>query len=77
LVGDEFDVDTFDENPDDDQHIDENDESSSTKSDEENMYPLFDTAPEVPVSTDGEGNKSNMPHSTIALCDVLTSSRID
>jgi hypothetical protein len=57
LVGDEFDVDMFDENLDDDQHIDENDESSSTKSD--------------------EGNKSNMPHSTIALCDVLTSSRID
>jgi hypothetical protein len=33
LVRDEFDVDTFDENLDNEQHIDENDESSSSESD--------------------------------------------
>jgi hypothetical protein len=37
LVTDEFDADTLDENLDNEQHIDENDESSSTESDEENM----------------------------------------
>jgi hypothetical protein len=37
LVTDEFDADTLDENIYNEQHIDENDESSSTESDEENM----------------------------------------
>jgi hypothetical protein len=37
LVTDEFDTNTLDKNLDNEQHIDENDESSSTESDEENM----------------------------------------
>jgi hypothetical protein len=41
------------------------------------MQPPFDTAPNVPVGTGGEGNESNMPHSVVALCDVPTSSCID
>jgi glutamine phosphoribosylpyrophosphate amidotransferase len=77
LVTDEFDADTLDENLDNDQHVDENDESSSSESDEENMQPLFDAAPDVPVGIGGEGNESNMPHSAVGLCDVPTSSRID
>jgi hypothetical protein len=37
LVTDEFDADTLDENLDNDQHVDENDESSSNENNEENM----------------------------------------
>jgi hypothetical protein len=37
LVRDEFDVDTLDENLDNDQHVDENNKSSSSESDEENI----------------------------------------
>jgi uncharacterized protein with gpF-like domain len=77
LVRDEFDTDTFDENLDNEQHIEENDESSSSESDEENMQAPFDTTPDALIGTSGEGNKSNMPHSVVALCDVLTSSHID
>jgi hypothetical protein len=76
-VRDEFDVDTFDENLDNEQHIDETDESSSSESDEENMQPPFDTVPDVPINTGGEGSESNMPHLAVALCDVPASSRID
>jgi hypothetical protein len=77
LVRDEFDVNMLDENLDNDQHVDENDESSSSESDEENMQPLFDIAPDVPVYIGEEGNESNMPHSAVGLCDVPTSSHID
>jgi hypothetical protein len=58
VVRDEFDVDTFDENLDNEHHVEENDEPSSSKSDEENMQPSFDTAPDVPVGTGGEGNEA-------------------
>jgi hypothetical protein len=37
LVRDEFDADTLDENLDNDQHVDENNKSSSSESDEENI----------------------------------------
>jgi hypothetical protein len=72
LVRDEFDDDMLDKNLDNDQHVDENDASSSSENDEENMHDLFDIAPDVPVGTDGEGNESNMPHLAVGLCDVLT-----
>jgi glutamine phosphoribosylpyrophosphate amidotransferase len=72
LVTDEFDANMLDENLINEQHVDENDESSSGESDEENMQPPFDVAPDVPVSTGGEGNQSNMPHLAVGLCDVLT-----
>jgi hypothetical protein len=77
LIRDEFDVDIFYENLDNEQHIDENDELSSSESDEENMQAPVDTAHDVPIATSGEGNESNMPHSVVAICDVPTSSLID
>jgi hypothetical protein len=69
LVRDEFDADTFDPNPDNEQNIDENDASSSSESDEENI--------KAPVDTFGEGNESNMTLSAVPICDVPTSSRIE
>jgi hypothetical protein len=57
LVRDEFDADTFDENFDNEHNIDENVESSSSESNEENMQAKFDTTPDVPVTTGGEGNE--------------------
>jgi hypothetical protein len=77
LVRDEFDANTFDENLGNEQHVDENDESSSKESDEENLQAPFDTTFDVPVATGGEGNESNMPHLVVALCDVPTSSHMD
>jgi hypothetical protein len=77
LVTDEFDADTLDENLDNEQHVDENDESSNSESNEENMHASFDTAPDVPVGIGGEGNESNMPHIAVDLCDVPKSSRIN
>ena len=66
LVRDEFDVDMFDQNLDNEQNVDENDASSSSESDEEN----------IEGGTSDEGNESNMPQSA-PMCDVPTSSRID
>jgi hypothetical protein len=77
LVTDEFDHDTFNENLDNEHHVDENDESLNSESVEENMQPPSDAAPDVLVGIGGEGNESNIPHSAVGLCDVLTSSRID
>jgi hypothetical protein len=61
LVWDEFDTDIFDQNLDNEQYVDENDESSSSESDEENIEAPFDTTRDVLVATGGEGNESNMP----------------
>jgi hypothetical protein len=36
-----------------------------------------DLAPDTPVDIVDEGNEANLPSSTAALCDILTSSRID
>jgi hypothetical protein len=57
--------------------IEENDESSSSENDEENMQPLFDTPPDVLVGIGGEGNEANVPPSAVTLCDVPSSSHID
>jgi hypothetical protein len=64
VVRNEFDVDTFDENVDIEQHIEENDETEISVSDKENMQPSVDTGPDAPVSTGGEGNEANAlpPH---------------
>jgi hypothetical protein len=77
LATDEFDADTLDENVDNDQHVDENGESSISESDEENIHPPFDAYPNVPVGTGGEGNESNMAYSVVGLCDFSTSSCFD
>jgi hypothetical protein len=77
MVRDEFNTDMFDENLDNEQHVEENDELASNESNEENIQPSVDTAPNAPVDRGGEGNEANMPSSVVTLCDVPTSSRID
>jgi hypothetical protein len=77
VVTDEFNADMFDENVDTEPHVDEDDEAAINESDEENMQPSVDTAPDAPVSTVDEGNEENMPSSAATQCDVPTSSRID
>jgi hypothetical protein len=77
LVRDEFDANAFDQNPGNEQNVDENEESSSSESDEEYMEAPFDTTRDVPMFTGGEGNESNMPQSTVVMCDMPTLGRID
>jgi hypothetical protein len=77
VVTNEFDIDTFDENIDPEQHIEEDDETTISKSDEENVQPSIDTTPDAPIGTVDEVNEANMPSSASTMCDVLTSSRID
>jgi hypothetical protein len=77
VVRDEFDADMFDENVNTEQHIEENDETTSSESDEENMQPSVDTAPDASVGTGGECNEANVSPSAVTLCDVPTSNRID
>jgi hypothetical protein len=72
----EFDTDTFDENAETEQHVEKNDETTISESDEENMEPSVDTAPDAPVSIGGEGNEANVPPHRL-LYDVPTSCRID
>jgi hypothetical protein len=59
VVTDEFDDETFDENVDTEAHVEEDDETGINKSDEENMQPTMDTAPDAPVDIVGEGNEPN------------------
>jgi hypothetical protein len=61
VVVDDFDVDMFDENVDIERHVEEDDEIAISKSDEENVQPSVDTAPDAPVGTVDEGNKANIP----------------
>jgi hypothetical protein len=77
VVIDEFDADTFVEDVDTEQHIEEDDEIARSESNEGNVQPLVDTAPDASVDTSGEGNEANVPSSVDSLCDVPTSSRID
>jgi hypothetical protein len=57
----EFDADTFAENVDTEQHIEEEDEIARSESDEENMQPSIDTSPDAAVDPGGEGNEANVP----------------
>jgi hypothetical protein len=77
VVTDEFDVDMFATNVDTEQHIEEDDETTRSESNEENMQHLVDTALDAPVGPGGEGNEANVPSSAVTLCDVPTSSCID
>jgi hypothetical protein len=77
VVRDEFDADMFDENIDNEQHVEENDELSRSESDEENMQPSVDTALDAPVGPGGKGIENNVTSLVVTLCDVPTSSRID
>jgi hypothetical protein len=76
VVTDGFDADTFDENVDTEQHVEEDDETAISESNEENMQPSFETAPDASVGTVDEGNEEYMPSSTVIPCDVPTSSRM-
>jgi hypothetical protein len=57
VVRDEFDADMFNENLDNEQHVEENDELASSESDEENMQPSVDTALDASVGPGGKGNE--------------------
>jgi hypothetical protein len=59
VVTDEFDNEIFDENVDTEAHNEEFDEAGISESDEENMQPTVDTAPDAPVGTIDEGNEPN------------------
>jgi hypothetical protein len=76
VVTDEFDADTFAENVDTKQHIEEDDETTRSENDEENRQPSVDTAPDATVGPGGEGNEANVPSSAVTLYDVLTSNHI-
>jgi hypothetical protein len=65
VVIDDFDADTFVENVDTEQHVEEDDETTRRESDEGNVQPS--------VHTGGEGNEANVTSSTVTLCDVPTS----
>jgi hypothetical protein len=78
VVTDEFDADTFDENVDTEHSVEEDDEAANNESNEENVQPSIDTAPDGrSVDTVNEGNEANMPSLAATACDVLTSSCID
>jgi hypothetical protein len=59
VVTDEFDDEIFDENVDTDAHVEEEEEAGMSESDEENVQPTVDTAPDAPVGTVDEGNEPN------------------
>jgi hypothetical protein len=73
----DFDANMFVENVDTEQHVEEDDETARSESDEGNVQPSVDIAPDAPVDTGGEGNEANVPSSAVTLCDVPTSSCID
>jgi hypothetical protein len=77
VVTDEFDADTFDENVDTEQRIEQDDETARSESNEENGQNSVDTAPDVAAGQGGESNEANVPFSAVTLCDVLISSHID
>jgi hypothetical protein len=77
LVRHEFDADTLDDNLYIEQHVEKNDETVNSESDEENMQSSVDIAPDAPVGTGDEGNDANVSPSVITLCDVPISNHID
>jgi hypothetical protein len=77
VVTDKFDVDTFDENVNTKQHVEEDDETTRSESDEENRQPPVNITFDAAVSTGDEGNEANVPSSVVTLCDIPTSSHID
>jgi hypothetical protein len=59
VVTDKFDDETFDENVDTEAHVEEDDEARISESNEENVQPTVDTAPNAPVGTIDECNEPN------------------
>jgi hypothetical protein len=58
VVIDEFDDEIFDENVDTEVHVEE-EEAGINESDEKNVQPTVDTAPDAPVGIVDEGNEPN------------------
>jgi hypothetical protein len=58
-VTDEFDDETFDENVDTEADIEEEDEAGISESDDENVQPTVDIAPDASIGTVDEGNEPN------------------
>jgi hypothetical protein len=77
VVTDDFDANRFAENVDTEQHVKEDDEIARSESDEGNVQPSVNTAPDASVDTGGKGNEANVPSSVITVCDVPTSNHID
>jgi hypothetical protein len=59
IVTDEFDDEIFDGNVDIEIHVEEEEEAGISESNEENVQPTVDTAPDAPVGTVDEDNESN------------------
>jgi hypothetical protein len=59
VVIEEFDDETFDENVDTEAHVEEDDEVGISESDEENVQPTVDTAPDALVGIVDESNEPN------------------
>jgi hypothetical protein len=62
VVTDEFDADTFAENVDTEQHIEEDDKTTRSENDEENKQPLVDTTPDAAVGPSGKKAMRLMCH---------------
>jgi hypothetical protein len=77
VVTNKFNVDMFAENVDAEHHIEEDDKTVTSESDEEVIPHSVDTTLDAAVGPSGEGNKVNVPSSAVTLCDVPTSSHID
>jgi hypothetical protein len=69
VVTSDFDTDTFAENVDTEQHVEEYNKTARSESDEGNVQPS--------IHTGGEDNEANVPSSVVTLCDVPTSSHSD
>jgi hypothetical protein len=59
IVTDEFDDEIFDGNVDTEIHVEEEEEAGISESNEENVQPTVDTAPDAPVGIVDEDNESN------------------
>jgi hypothetical protein len=77
VVKDEFDANTFDEKVDTEQDVEEDDETTISENNEENMQPPVNTTPDAPVDTVDEAHEEYVPSSIAIPCDVPTSSRMD
>jgi hypothetical protein len=77
VVTDEFDAGTFDENVNTEKHVEEDDETARSESDEDNRQPPIKTTSDAAVGVDGEGYEAYVPSSVVTPCGVLTSGRID
>jgi hypothetical protein len=78
VVIEEFDDETFDGNVDTETHVEEDDEVGISESDEENMKPIVDTAPDALVGIVDEGNEANdLTCSRINWCSYYSEEKLN